>query len=131
MKSAGYGKRAVSLLLIMVMIATPFINLGAQEKKDAEGDFMLGKIQGEADAKGSPLWFLAGLGCGIIGVGVAYLVKPGVPASELIGQSSDYTLGYSEGYKNKGRLKNTEYACVGWGVWMIVYFAAIMPNAND
>jgi len=116
-ESAGWRK-PVALLLILVIFATPLL---AQQTTD---EYLQGKLDGERDAKGNPLWFLAGAGCGIIGAGAAYLIKPSPPASALIGKSAEYVLGYTEGYKNKARNQNTTYACAGWAAFVLIYAAA-------
>jgi hypothetical protein len=146
------GRSLVALVLVAILVAMPLVELSAQEiidpndstkvnttqgndvqitQNNSVNEFAMGKLKGESDSKGQPLWFLAGLGCGIIGVGVAFLVKPNPPASSLLGQSSDYVLGYSEGYRNKGREKNTTYACIGWGVWIVIYVTALSDTNND
>jgi hypothetical protein len=131
MLSCDCGKRVVSLMLVVFMIAMPLIELSAQETNSAVSEFTMGQLKGESDAKGQPLWFLAGLGCGIIGVGVAYFVKPNPPAAALLGQSSDYVLGYTDGFKKKSRDKNVSYACVGWGVWIVIYVTTMSKSNND
>lgn len=115
------GKKVVALAMAILLFATPISSLLAQE---GLGDFAQGKLDGERDAKGNPIWFLAGVGCGIIGVGIAYLVKPSPPAAALIGKSSEYVLGYTDGYQNKSRSKNATYACGGWLVFVIIFVAA-------
>ncbi len=88
-----------------------------------EGTFVQGKIDGESDARGSALWIVAGVGCGIFGVGAAYLMKPNPPLHKLAGRSQGYVLGYTEGYQKKARSTNTGYACAGWGSWILIYLA--------
>lgn len=118
-------RKTISVLMAMLLVAAPVL---AQE---GMGDYMQGKLDGERDARGSPLWFVAGLGCGIFGAGAAYLIKPNPPASGLIGKSAEYVMGYTEGYKNKGRDRNTMWACAGWLTWVIIYVAIILPDESD
>jgi hypothetical protein len=89
----------------------------------AQDECMQGKMDGERDAKGNPLWFLAGLGCGIFGAGAAYIYNPDPPAQGLMGKSSEYVLCYTDAYKKKAKMKNTTYACVGWAVWIAIVVA--------
>ena len=117
-------KSCLVLSLIFLLIATPLL---AQQTMD---DYVQGKLDGERDAKGSPLWFLAGLGCGIFGAGAAYFIKPSPPTHALVGKSSSYVMGYTEGYQNKARNKNTTYACAGWVAWTILYLAVIAPSSE-
>lgn len=107
-------KKIIALFLAVMILATPV--LGQQ----GGGDYFRGKLDGERDARGNPLWVLAGLsgtGCclliGCAGVGLAYAVPPSPPPAALMGKSSEYVLGYTEGYKSKARLKNTAYAAAG------------------
>jgi hypothetical protein len=83
-----------------------------------------GKADGERDAKGNPLWILAGLGCGIFGAGAAYLAKPSPPTYALMGKSSQYVLCYTEAYQSKSRWKNTGYAFLGWATWIVIFLAS-------
>lgn len=96
----------------------------AQPAEAAVDDCMQGKLDGKRDAKGNPLWILAGVGCGICGAGAAYLMKPNPPAEALLGKSSAYVLCYTEAYQSKARMMNTGYACAGWAAFVAVYAAA-------
>lgn len=90
--------------------------------------FVQGKIDGARDAKGNALWLIAGVGCGVFGVGAAYFTKPSPPTQMLIGKSRDYVMGYTEGFQGKSRETNTGYACAGWGTWALVYLAISSSN---
>jgi hypothetical protein len=89
-----------------------------------------GTIDGQAagNKAASPLWIVAGVGCGCIGVGAAYLIKPSVPADRLVGMSPEYVVCYTEAYKNSARDRQVIYSMIGWGIWLIIYFAAIAPS---
>jgi hypothetical protein len=83
-------------------------------------DYLLGKMDGKRDARGKPVWILAGLTgtgfclcIGVAGIGVALIVPPSPPESALMGKSSTYIQGYSEGYKSKARVKNAGWATLG------------------
>ncbi|MDP4164544.1 MAG: hypothetical protein Q8898_15720 [Bacillota bacterium] len=108
--------------IIAIPVSLPLADVINQQS--AMNQFAVGKLDGERDAKGNPLWFLAGAGCGCFGAGFAFLMKPSPDAQSLVGKSSDYVLGYTEGYKNKGRMKNTSYACAGWAAFVAVYAVA-------
>ncbi len=116
----SYSIKAISLLLIIILVSMPMV-LIAQDQAET---FSQGKMDGERDTRGNAVWILAGIGCGIFGVGAAYFIKPSVPAQVLVGKSSDYVLGYTEGYQNKARNKNAGYACAGWALFVAVYLAA-------
>jgi hypothetical protein len=116
-------KKILALSLAIVLFANPI--LWAQEELS---DYALGKLDGERDAKGNPLWFLAGFGCGIFGVGAAYLIKPEPPAHALMGKSSEYVLGYTEGYQNKSRTQNAMYALGGMAAGCLLFLAMPTPS---
>ncbi len=109
-------RKVISMLMVMLLVAVPVF---------APDDYVQGKLDGERDAKASPLWFIAGLGCGIFGVGAAYLIKPRPPATALVGKSVEYVMGYTEAYENKGRNQNTMWACVGWTTWAVIYLVSV------
>ena len=89
------------------------------------GTFAQGKMDGERDAKGNFLWFLAGAGCGVFGVGYVYFMDEPKPASHMfMGKSQEYVLGYTEGYQNKSKKTNMQYACAGWATWILIYLVA-------
>ena len=111
-------KKIVLLILVLAMVLTPLL---AQEFDD----YAQGKIAGEADGKGSALWLLAGAGCGVFGFGAALLTAPNPPTQALVGKSSNYVLGYTEGYKKKAKGQNVLYAGIGWVAWIVIYLAAV------
>jgi hypothetical protein len=83
-------------------------------------EYLLGKQTAQAEAKGKPVWILAGLTgtgfclcIGVAGIGLALVVPPSPPESALMGKSSSYIQGYSEGYKSKARIKNAGWATLG------------------
>lgn len=111
-------RKALAWSLAILMIATPLL---AQQTMN---DYLQGKLDGERSARGNPLWFLAGAGCGIFGAGAAYFIKPSPPVHALMGKPTEYVLGYTEGYQNKARNQNTMYACGGWLAFVVIYAAA-------
>lgn len=111
-------RKTIISVLTLLMLFVPVLSHAQQQS-----DFLQGKLDGQRDAKGNFLWFIAGVGCGIFGIGAAYIVKPEPSAEALIGKSSDYVIGYTEGYKEEGRTKNTTYAAVGCLTWSVIYLA--------
>lgn len=90
------------------------------ERRQARSGYLQGRLDGERDAKGNPAWILAGLAgtglclcIGCAGVGLAYSTPPSPSPGVLMGKSSEYVMGYTEGYKSKARLENTKYAAAG------------------
>lgn len=91
---------------------------------DPASGYAQGHIDGERDYRASPAWIVAGVGCGLFGVGYAWLVPPEPPSQALVDKEAEYALGYREGYRGKGRSGNTLYACLGWVTWLLILVAA-------
>ncbi len=92
-----------------------------------------GKWAGEEDgnAAGSPAWILAGIGCGCLGVAGAALIVGQAPVENFIGQSPEFIACYMDSYKKARRERQITYSIIGWGIWMVIYFAAIYPDTKD
>lgn len=119
--------RPVAILLAFLLLAMPVM---AQVGSD---ECTQGKIDGKRDgkAKASPAWVLAGLGCGCLGVGAAYLIPPSIPVDQLVGKSPDYTVCYEKQFKSSAGAKQAGYAAIGWVVWIIIWFTLIYPELDD
>jgi hypothetical protein len=117
-----FSLRSVTAVMLLLALTSCWfvIPVAAQETDDCTQ----GKMDGERDAKGNPLWFLAGLGCGIFGTGAAYLIKPSPPAQMLMGKPANYVVCYTDAYQGKKRMQNTYYACAGWVGWIIILVAS-------
>jgi hypothetical protein len=99
-------------------------------------DYISGKMDGERDAQGKGIWFVAGLpgvccyGIGIGGILCSFLVSPSPPEAALIGKSGEYIMGYTEGFQSKGRLKNAKNASlgclVGTGIELAIYVVFVI-----
>lgn len=78
-------------------------------------DYVQGKVDGERDGKSdvSILWM--GAGCCLYGLGIvmAFVISPSVPAEKLMGKTSDYSIGYADGYKSGAKQKQAIYAATG------------------
>jgi hypothetical protein len=107
MKNLPLATKALSITLAVLLVVTP---LFAQQEMN---EFLVGKRDGQQDAEGNRLWFLAGF-LGVVGLLLAYVVEPDVPTGHLIGKSPQYVQGYIEGYQKKARNKNMTYAAYGW-----------------
>ena len=110
-------KRTFALIVMFLMLATPLcaqkINEDYLEEYIKTSDYSQGLFAGERNATGNSSWFFAGVIFGPLGVAAAYVVKPNPPGHSLMGKHLDYVLGYTEGYRNKSRGKNTLYAFRG------------------
>lgn len=114
-------KYLVALIMLFVFI---FVTQVTAQMSDKNSEFLQGKFDGEQSAQGNPIWLVAGLGCGCFGLGFAYLSKPEPSAQALIGKSTEYNLGYREGYQSKAKAKNITYAGIGWLVWVAILVGA-------
>jgi hypothetical protein len=110
----------------------------AQPAPSATDEYLKGKMEGQAAAKGSGWWVLAGLSgagfclcIGVAGIIVAALVPPKPPEQALIGKSSNYVLGYTEGYKSKGRWKNAGYASIGCALAAVINLVINLATGNN
>lgn len=84
-----------------------------------------GRLDGERDYQSNPAWALAGLGCGIFGVGFAYLIPPEPPGHIVVSKSPEYAIGYRDGWKDKARHENTKMAAIGFATWVIILITAV------
>jgi hypothetical protein len=129
----GHGPRrlvagTLAVVLLSSILAFP---VAAQEagspgpsSAPSGSDCTAGVADGSRDGEGSLWWVLAGAGCGIIGVGAAYLVKPSPPMAKVMGKPADYVKCYTEAYKKKAGHENTQYAWGGCGLALLITAAA-------
>ncbi|NLI98384.1 hypothetical protein GX441_06960 [bacterium] len=101
-------KRIISLIIVFAIVALP---ISAFAENACE--------QAKADAKRDSQWWLwTGAGCliNIIGVGLAYLLKPSPPPERLLGKPSDYVTAYTDCYVKEARKERAGKAWIGCGV---------------
>lgn len=122
----NYSKPVAFLLAFLLLSMPVMAQMGSSDCTQA-------KIDGKADgkSKASPAWFLAGLGCGCLGVGAAFLIKPSVPSDKIMGKSAEYIVCYEQEYKKAAAGKQAGYALVGWIVWILIYTIAILPSSDS
>lgn len=115
----GYRK-VICMFLAGVIFVAPVLS------QQIESECLQARLDGKKDGgdAASPLWLLAGVGCGCLGVGAAYVAAPSPPAEKLVGKSADYVICYTEAYKKEGRTRQALYAVGGWLVFIVVYIAA-------
>ena len=82
--SMMYLRSNTKLACVVLSLAILAVPLLAQ---DQTNDFVQGRMDGEMDGKSDAnvIWIVAGIGCGCIGVGAAYLFTPSAPAAKLVG----------------------------------------------
>lgn len=114
-----------SLMVVVycaIFLVVPVVAL-AQIGEGGVDECYQGKADGERDGTGNPAWVLAGLGCGIFGLGAAYLIKPSPDAGALLGKSSEYVMCYTDAYQEKAKGKNAMYAGIGCLVGAVISLA--------
>ena len=84
-----------------------------------------GRLDAEQDYQTNPAWLLAGLGCGVFGVGFAWVIPPEPPGHITVNKSPEYAVGYREAWRAKGRRDNTKMAAVGFAMWLIIFVTAM------
>ncbi len=114
-------RKYIALFLVFAFIAAPVM---AQMNSR---QYLAGKMDGERDATGNQAWIIGGCLLGVVGVLLAYVIEPEVPAARLMGKSPSYIQGYTEGYRSATKRKNAMYAIYGMAAWIgfvIIYVAA-------
>lgn len=113
--------------LSLALLAAPVAGI-AQEAATAQAD---ARRDAQIDTN-SAMWFGAGCIVGLTGVGAAYVFKPGVPASRLLGKSAGYAATYVGEYQRSAVGIQTRSAwfgyctrcgclAVGSGVFLLLY----------
>jgi hypothetical protein len=99
---------------IIVVILLVFSMLTFAEQASSGDEYNVGFADGKIDgaSQASYLWAVAGLGCGCLGLGAAYLIGGTVPIENVIGKTSDYVHGYSNGYKTALKSRQALYAAM-------------------
>ena len=109
----------------------------SETPKEETGDCSEAKVRGEVDAgnmHSSKKWFWGGVGSGIllglIGTGVITIFGAvSKPTPKVIPEGLDESC-YEDGYKSKGKSKNT-WAALGGGVVGTVIIVGIIVAASD
>ena len=115
-------------LMLLVFIGQPVIAL-AQDSGGTE--YLEGKMDGENDCRVSGAWFFAGFCGGLIGVIIAYVVKPSPSTALLTGKSQTYIMGYIDGWKSKGSSMQGKKAISGWATFCVIYLSVILALSGS
>jgi len=109
----------VAVAMSSMIFATPIL---AQQQANQD-DIVAGRIAGENDAAANVnrmQWFAAGCLFGLLTVAAAYMADPKVPATQLLGKSSEYVIAYTEAYKATAMSAQRSSALKGCTVGCIV-----------
>ena len=101
----------LALLMVVLTFSMPFVTFAQQNPLQMEAI-----AAAERDAQNDVnkgLWFLGGCFGGVIGVIVAYSVKPSPPATRLLGKSPEYVAFYTHAYTEKAKKLQTNSALGG------------------
>ncbi|MCK4812823.1 MAG: hypothetical protein KAT14_02680 [Candidatus Marinimicrobia bacterium] len=110
-------RKIISIILILSFVLLLY----------GEATYSLGQVRGKRDGKqdASWLWVFAGLGCNCVGPAVAYFVPGDVPAGMILGQPSEYALGYSASYIQAKRWRQVTWATVGMIIQNVIVSVAL------
>ena len=114
--TAKFMAFVIAMSLMIMPLYTQSTNATTQN------DYMEGLMQGEIEAQGNAGWIAGGFCCGVTGILGAYIFEPSPPAHLLMGKSTEYVMGFTEGYKTESKKRNAQYAgigCIGCGA---IYF---------
>jgi hypothetical protein len=115
--------RCCAVIVLMAFIVGPVYG---QTGAGTGNDYVQGLADGQMAAHASGMWFFAGFCGGLIGVLIAYLVKPSPSTAQLIGKSPEYVRGYVEGYRDKAGSQQASHAWTGFGVLLVIDLALIL-----
>ncbi len=121
MKNLHSIKPILIIFLCVAVVGLPILSYAQDPAKDAQ-------LAAEENTS-KILWFGAGFLGGIIGVILAYVIKPSPPASTLVGKSPDYVAAYTDAYKDECKRIQTKYAWIGCGtqsVLTLIYYLAVL-----
>ena len=115
-----YNINTAKFMAIVIAMSLMIMPLYTQSTNaTTQNDYMEGLMQGEIEAQGNARWIAGGFCCGVTGILGAYIFEPSPPAHLLMGKSTEYVMGFTEGYKTESKKKNAQYAgigCLGCGV---------------
>ena len=124
-----FNRKSVFCQVCVYLVLAAFLStavFGQVPQTDSGNEYLQGKMDGEAAVNASGLWFFAGFCGGLIGVLIAYTVKPTPSTAALVGKSQSYINGYVEGYKSKSGSKQGMLAIAGCAVGWAVAIAVIL-----
>lgn len=109
------GKENTLTNVITNSIVTNTTVPSASAKTD---DYVKGKMDGmiKGAKSGNGAWFFSGCLLSVIGLILPYMIDPTLPTEDLIGKSSSYVLGFTDGFNEKAKSANFNYALIGCGV---------------
>jgi len=126
MKNLHSIKPILIIFLCIAVVGLPILSYAQDPARDAQ-------LAAEENTS-KILWFGAGFLGGIIGVILAYVIKPSPPASTLVGKSPDYVAAYTDAYREECKSIQTKYAWIGCGtqsvLTLICYLAGLLTTAS-
>lgn len=106
-----------------VRVVSPNENTQTQNQNGNDGGWGTGYAEGQMSGKaaGKGAWYFAGCLFGIVGVAIAYVVTPSPSPTAIMGKSTEYVLGYNDGFKKAAAKKNATSACYGLATTGVAY----------
>ncbi len=129
------------LFTTVLFISTPLLSTAAQianAKQEAKVDFaeLAKTVEAEAkrdiktdlDAGQRMLWFLGGIGCGILTVGAAAIMDSQPPIHRLLGKSPEYITIYTTTYAKEVRKVRLALASAGCLTTSVFYYLLVATD---
>ena len=102
----------------------PFLSIAAQITKADHAELIKtakADAKSDLDSTEKMIWFLAGVGCGVLTIGNAALMNPNPPIHRLLGKSPEYVAIYADTYTKQIRTSRLGLASAGCMVNLILY----------
>lgn len=124
-------KKLISLIMAVLMFSVPLMAMAQQ------ADMAAARASAERDAQtdvNGTLWFLAGCLGTWVGLVIAYVYAPSLPASRLLGKSPEYVAYYTDFYRAKAKSIQTGQAwtgCIVTAIAQVVYIVVVAIAAEE
>ena len=117
----------LALLMAVLTFSMPVVTFAQQNSLQMEA-IVAAERDAQADVN-KGLWFVGGCLVGVLGVIVAYTLKPTPPATRLLGKSPEYVAFYTDAYTEKAKKlqgNNALAGCLVNGLATVVYVMAVL-----
>jgi hypothetical protein len=116
----GNMKRFVVMFLVVSFLVSGFSGIVFAEKAEAGSICAQAQMDATTDVN-KVLWIGSGCLLGVIGILIGYVASPSVPASRIMGKSSEYLQAYTTCYTDKGKSEQGMNAIIGCGISSAVF----------
>lgn len=120
--------RVLALMMVILTFSIPPVTF-AQQHLQAEAIITAERDAENDVSKGH--WFLGGCFGGVVGVIVGYAVPPDPSATRLLGKSPEYVAAYTDAYRERAKMVQTNNALIGCVVSGLLIVALAVVEASD